>query len=118
MRTKAKTKANWPVVDGKPVEPYEIPDDPARTAAALADWERREARRAELARTLTSRVLNGVVNSIHVRKGKGFELTLLRRWTFEFHRLSTNPPGKKYRIELYRPRKWDLNIEFWREQPK
>lgn len=114
-------KKNWPVVDGIPTKPYALPDDPARDRQAMDAFEAAAMIRAERERTRPARTFAAVAAGFRARKGRGFEITLLRRVTLEFHRRPTLAgsgiaPGTKYRIELYRHHKWDLNVEFWRSR--
>jgi hypothetical protein len=110
-----RRNGSWPVVDGEPVKPYELPDDPAGNQRELLRMAREEQKRMERDRSLFRRGVRAVVKGIRARKGRGFEVTLLRRWTLECHRLATSG-GEKFRVELYRRLKWDLNVEFWRSR--
>lgn len=112
-------KSGWPVVDGEPVKPYEIPTDPIREARAQGAWDDAAARSAETERTRWGRTLTAIGDGITARKGRGFEWTLFNRWTFEAHRVTTysgDLHSRKYRVELYRRSRWNLNCEFWRSR--
>lgn len=114
------------VIDGIPAEPeelFELPDRPRANEEELELAELDRIRRAESERTAFPRALNAVVEDLRRKKGKGFEINLWL-WTFEFHRHIPAADGHRARIELYpsrrrmRRRRWDLNIELWREDER
>lgn len=109
-----------PVVDGEPVEPYELPDDPMGNRRELRRMEEYRERRVESERTMRSRAVRAVLEGFRRRKGPGGERTFFNRWTLEWHDSPTTE-GRRRTVEItcvdrkhMRGVQWNLIVELWR----